>query len=43
MITDLSDQHLRFRDRVRTYMVEQMMTADFEAELKDPRDRKSVV
>lgn len=36
MITDLSDQHLRFRDRVRAYMAEEMMTADFEAELRDP-------
>lgn len=36
MNTELSSQHLEFRDRVRAYMTEQMMTADFEAELQQP-------
>lgn len=37
MQVDLSAEHLAFRERVRSYMAERMMTADFLAELKDPR------
>lgn len=36
MKTDLSAEHLAFRDQVRTYMADRMMTADFQAELRDP-------
>lgn len=37
MQVDLSAEHLAFRERVRSYMAERMMTADFLAELKEPR------
>ncbi|WP_313024320.1 acyl-CoA dehydrogenase family protein [Pseudomonas lopnurensis] len=37
MEVDLSPEHLAFRDRVRQYMSERMMTADFQAELKQPQ------
>jgi alkylation response protein AidB-like acyl-CoA dehydrogenase len=37
MQVDLGSDHLKFRDRVRTYIAEQMMTPDLQAELKDAR------
>jgi len=37
MQVDLSAEHLAFRERVRNYMAERMMTADFLAELKESR------
>lgn len=36
MNLDLSQEHQQFRAKVRTYMLEKMMTADFQAELKMP-------
>lgn len=37
MHVDLSPEHQAFRQRVREYMGSQMMTADFQAELREPR------